>query len=102
MFNSSLAAQKWRELGEAIDNAPIVVPCTNTDPDLWFPDHGLHNENDSPMRYREAKKLCKVCPVRDLCLEYALIQGEAFGMWGGLTPRERMQIRGRKRGRPQK
>lgn len=77
---------------EAVDNAPVVVPCTNTDPELWFPDE-TDTESSTRTRYNVARKLCKVCPVRELCLDYALIQPEIDGMWGGLSPSERKHLR---------
>lgn len=97
MFRNSLARNKWEALSEAIDAAPTVVPCTNTDPDLWFPDDSDRGQSDTRSRYRVAKKLCAECPVQQLCLEYAIIQQEEYGMWGGLTPVERLRLRGRKR-----
>lgn len=36
----------------------------------------------------EAKRVCRTCPVKDACLEHALINRE-LGVWGGLTERER-------------
>jgi WhiB family redox-sensing transcriptional regulator len=37
--------------------------------------------------------VCRGCEVREQCLEYALINGEKFGIWGGLSERERRRIR---------
>jgi WhiB family redox-sensing transcriptional regulator len=31
--------------------------------------------------------------VRESCLEYALANGEKFGIWGGLSERERRRLR---------
>ncbi len=39
-----------------------------------------------------AKAICRDCPVTWDCLEYALRQNEAFGIWGGTTPSERNNI----------
>lgn len=102
MFSSSTARQKWEALNEAIDNAPIVVPCQNTDPDLWFPDETEDAKGLAATRYTQARKLCAVCPVKELCLEYALAQPEYDGMWGGLSPVERKRLRQAPRGRPRK
>jgi WhiB family redox-sensing transcriptional regulator len=44
-------------------------------------------------REEEAKAVCGVCPVIDACLEWALSTGEAYGVWGGLTPEERARAR---------
>ncbi|WP_204870035.1 MULTISPECIES: WhiB family transcriptional regulator [Nocardiaceae] len=37
----------------------------------------------------QAKLICEDCPVRTECLNYALNAGERFGVWGGLSARER-------------
>jgi len=59
--------------------------CMGVDPDLFFPERG-----DST---REAKEVCRGCVVRDDCLEHALANGEKFGIWGGLSERERRRVR---------
>jgi WhiB family redox-sensing transcriptional regulator len=43
-----------------------------------------------------AKALCAQCRVRDICLEMALRNNEKYGVWGGLTPRERARLRRRR------
>ena len=42
---------------------------------------------------REAKEVCRGCVVREDCLEYALANGEKFGIWGGMSERERRRLR---------
>ena len=59
--------------------------CLGVDPDLFFPERGAST--------REAKEVCKGCVVREDCLEYALANGEKFGIWGGLSERESRRIR---------
>lgn len=59
--------------------------CLGVDPDLFFPERGAST--------REAKEVCAGCQVRAGCLEYALANGEKFGIWGGLSERERRRIR---------
>ncbi|MGH9149818.1 MAG: WhiB family transcriptional regulator [Acidimicrobiales bacterium] len=59
--------------------------CLGVDPDLFFPDRGAST--------REAKAVCRACVVRGDCLEYAIENGEKFGIWGGLSERERRRIR---------
>ncbi|MFN5839908.1 MAG: WhiB family transcriptional regulator [Actinobacteria bacterium] len=59
--------------------------CLGVDPDLFFPERGAST--------REAKEVCKGCIVRGECLEYALANGEKFGIWGGLSERERRRLR---------
>ena len=42
---------------------------------------------------RAAKAICRECQVRGDCLEFALRSGEKFGIWGGLSERERRRVR---------
>lgn len=47
---------------------------------------------DTSQYYAEARTICDVCPVKELCLAHALAEKERWGMWGGLTPIERRRI----------
>lgn len=101
MFISRKARESYDALMEAIDEAPVIPPCQVTDPELWFSTH------ESGAKYKMARNLCNRCPVRAQCLEYALSNEEEFGMFGGLTPKERhkLKMKGREglgRGRPRK
>lgn len=40
----------------------------------------------------EAKEICSRCPVREECLNFAVDNNETYGVWGGLTPRERERL----------
>ncbi|MGZ8749825.1 MAG: WhiB family transcriptional regulator [Pseudonocardia sp.] len=59
--------------------------CAQTDPEAFFPEKGGST--------REAKRICSGCDVRAECLEYALAADERFGIWGGLSERERRRLR---------
>lgn len=59
--------------------------CLGVDPDLFFPERGAST--------REAKAVCRGCVVNDECLEYALQNSEKFGIWGGMSERERRRVR---------
>jgi WhiB family redox-sensing transcriptional regulator len=61
--------------------------CAQTDPEAFFPEKGGST--------REAKKVCTGCDVRSECLEYALANDERFGIWGGLSERERRKLKRR-------
>ena len=61
--------------------------CAQTDPEAFFPEKGGST--------RDAKKICTSCEVRNQCLEYALATDERFGIWGGLSERERRKLRKR-------
>lgn len=66
--------------------------CAEVDPEAFFPDKGGST--------REAKRICVSCEVREQCLEYALSRDERYGIWGGLSERERRRIRRGTRPRP--
>lgn len=59
--------------------------CAQTDPEAFFPEKGGST--------RDAKSICASCTVRAECLEYALENDERFGIWGGLSERERRKLR---------
>jgi WhiB family redox-sensing transcriptional regulator len=61
--------------------------CAQTDPEAFFPEKGGST--------RDAKKVCAACNVRSQCLEYALSNDERFGIWGGLSERDRRRLRKR-------
>ncbi|WP_304505729.1 WhiB family transcriptional regulator [Corynebacterium sp. TAE3-ERU12] len=61
--------------------------CAQTDPEAFFPEKGGST--------REAKRICRACGVRDECLEFALANDERFGIWGGLSERERRRLKKR-------
>lgn len=61
--------------------------CAETDPESFFPEKGGST--------RDAKKICESCDVRAQCLEFALEHDERFGIWGGLSERERRKLRKR-------
>ncbi len=62
-----------------------LANCLGVDPDLFFPERGAST--------REAKEVCRGCVVQNDCLEYALVHSEKFGIWGGMSERERRRIR---------
>ena len=59
--------------------------CRGADADLFFPERGAST--------RKAKGICAACQVRVECLEFAVTKSEKFGIWGGLSERERCKIR---------
>ena len=65
----------WRE--EAL--------CAQTDPEEFFVEKGGSN--------RSAKRICNACEVRPQCLSHALDNDERYGVWGGLSERERSRLK---------
>lgn len=58
--------------------------CGQTDPESFFPEKGGST--------REAKRICRDCEVRAECLEWAVDHQERFGIWGGLSERDRRKL----------
>jgi WhiB family transcriptional regulator, redox-sensing transcriptional regulator len=69
------ANQDWKDLGR----------CAEVDGDIFFPAKGESN--------LEAKLVCRMCEVRARCLDYALDNDETFGIWGGMSERQRRKVR---------
>ncbi|HEX6518526.1 MAG TPA: WhiB family transcriptional regulator [Streptosporangiaceae bacterium] len=64
--------------------------CRGSDPELFFPEgSGRH----AAQQERAAKQVCGRCPVRAVCLAWALTRPEAEGIWGGTSPFERRLLR---------
>lgn len=59
--------------------------CRDVDPELFFPARAVDTE--------PAKRVCRGCPVREACLEYAVAERVVFGIWGGTTERQRRRLR---------
>ena len=77
LFNDDEGLLAWQER----------ALCAQTDPEAFFPEKGGST--------REAKKVCLNCEVRQECLEYALANDARFGIWGGLSERERRKLKKR-------
>jgi WhiB family redox-sensing transcriptional regulator len=67
----------------------VDAACADADPSLFFVDHGKPAS--------EAKAICAGCPVCDACLDFALQTKERFGIWGGLSERQRQAEARRRR-----
>ena len=72
---------EWSEDADAVLYARIDGP-------LAWQQHALCAQTDP-----EAKAVCQACQVREDCLEYALANDERFGIWGGMSERERRRLR---------
>jgi len=68
-------ATAWQEAGL----------CAQTDPEVFFPEKG---GSSKPARF-----VCQSCEVRQQCLDSALANDERFGIWGGLSERERRRLK---------
>ena len=61
--------------------------CGGLDADVFYP------YASNPDAYEPAKGVCRDCPVRAMCLEYALDNDERYGVWGGTDPEERRRLK---------
>jgi WhiB family redox-sensing transcriptional regulator len=59
--------------------------CGQVDPELFFPEKGGST--------KEAKLVCRSCPVKAECLAFALEHDVRFGVWGGMSERERRALK---------
>lgn len=79
--------------GDRLDLAAIAEPpawygdaaCPSTDPEAFYPEKGGSTQPD--------KAVCLSCSVRSKCLAYALERNEAHGVWGGLSEKQRRQLK---------
>jgi WhiB family redox-sensing transcriptional regulator len=76
-------AEDWR----------LQAACRPLDSDLFFPDRAAYRTSD----VARAKAVCRACPVREACLQAAMDGRERVGIWGGLTPQERLKLQRRRR-----
>lgn len=76
----------------------LDAACRGMGPDLFFPERGEtgHYSYADEARGYPAMQVCRGCPVRTECGEYGA--KERFGIWGGLSGRQRKQARTRRAG----
>lgn len=76
------------DVGAADPDVPLtwrdLALCAQTDPEVFFPEKGGTTT--------DAKALCWTCPVQGDCLLDAVERGERYGVWGGLSERERRPL----------
>jgi WhiB family redox-sensing transcriptional regulator len=66
--------------------------CRGQDAVYFFAPNYFERREEKNAREAVAKSFCLRCPVRDVCLEYALAMREAHGIWGGLNEMERRRL----------
>ncbi|MDR6978913.1 WhiB family redox-sensing transcriptional regulator [Streptomyces sp. 3330] len=76
----------WREHAE----------CRHEDPDLFFP---IGTSGPALLQTEQAKGVCRRCPVREQCLEWAMETDQTLGVWGGTSENERRALKRRIRAR---
>jgi len=76
MRANAMTYPEWMESGS----------CASSDGDAWFADKGQGDLT------RLAKRICAECPVKQLCLAYAVEERITEGIWGGVSPRPRRRM----------
>jgi WhiB family transcriptional regulator, redox-sensing transcriptional regulator len=64
--------------------------CRDADPNLFFP---MGTTGVAVDEIESAKAVCRSCPVRKRCLEFALVTNQEAGVWGGTSEEERRKLR---------
>ncbi|MEV5885871.1 WhiB family transcriptional regulator [Streptomyces sp. NPDC052020] len=66
--------------------------CRHEDPELFFP---VGTSGPAALQTEQAKAVCRTCPVREQCLQWALETGQSIGVWGGTSEDERRALKRR-------
>jgi WhiB family transcriptional regulator, redox-sensing transcriptional regulator len=69
--------------------------CRQYDNVLFFGEEG-ESELEKQAREARAKSVCQRCPVSEPCLEFAMETNQKYGIWGGLTDKERASLKRRR------
>ncbi|MFI9825058.1 WhiB family transcriptional regulator [Streptomyces sp. NPDC052013] len=75
-----------------MDNWRNRAACRDEDPDLFFP---IGTTGPALVQTEQAKSVCRRCPVRQQCLDWALETGQSIGVWGGTSETERRALKRR-------
>ena len=67
----------------------LRAACRGPDAFLFFPPSHFERKDEKEDREAQAKLICRTCPVKRECLDYALRIREPHGIWGGLNETER-------------
>jgi len=62
--------------------------CAGMDTDFWFPDRPVYSPD-----HKRAVTVCRICVVQLACLRTAIETPENHGIWGGLSPKQRIALR---------
>ena len=75
----------------------VDAACLEYDPDIFFPDESVDTKERYDWKVNYSKGVCKECSVTKECLKLGLEDANIrFGIFGGMTPQERVKKSGRK------
>ena len=70
----------------------LRAACRGPQAEVFFPPSHFERKDEKSEREGMAKAICATCPVRQVCLDYALAIREPHGIWGGLNELERKAL----------
>ena len=76
----------------------VKALCRGPQAEVFFPPTHVERRDERQEREAAAKAICRACPVRRPCLDYAISIREPPGIWGGLNELERKQLLDRRAG----
>ena len=74
------------------DGWQIRAACRGPQSTVFFPPSTFERKDEKIEREARAKEICRTCPAREPCFDYAIRIREPHGIWGGLNEMERKQI----------
>jgi hypothetical protein len=80
---------------EFLGKESVPPPCSQVDPELFFPQEIELPNGSIRAKYTNlslSKQICSSCPLKNPCLEYALVNSE-LGIWGGTTEEQRRSLK---------
>lgn len=75
-----------------LESWQLRAACRGPQAEVFFPPTRAERKDERLEREREAKAICRTCPVRRECLDYAMRIREPHGIWGGLNELERKHL----------
>lgn len=70
----------------------LRAACRGPQSTVFFPPSTFERKDEKAAREARAKDICRTCPVKEPCLDYALNIKENHGIWGGLNEAERRNL----------
>ena len=70
----------------------LRAACRGPQSTVFFPPSTFERKDEKAARESRAKDICRTCPVKGPCLDYALNIKENHGIWGGLSEAERRNL----------
>lgn len=65
--------------------------CNGADTESFFLDENMRGKNKR-IREQKAIAICNTCPVKQTCLDHALMVPEVYGIWGGMNEERRHEL----------